>query len=112
MLTATSALWASHKACPVRVLSIKSDIFYFKVDKIFLGATVEVYAQNGEIIFTEKVTNRKTIVDFYFEDPGTYTIRLKKDGKEEHFTYHKMNPSPHVNSEIESVTGGGSMKKE
>lgn len=111
ILITTSALCA-HKSPPVTVLSTKSDIFYFKVDKTFLGAVVEVYTQDGEKIFAEIVVNRTAIVDFKLGNPGTYTIRLKKDGKEENFNYIKIDSSDRMRVTTASISSHGSMIKE
>ena len=62
----------------VSVLSIKREIFYFKVTKALLGGTVEVYDTHGAIVLTEKVIKRKMIVDFFHREPGTYTIKIVK----------------------------------
>ena len=110
-LISTSALCA-HKSPPVTVLSTKSDIFYFKVDKTFLGAVVEVYTQDGEKIFAEMVVNRTAIVDFKLGNPGTYTIRMKKDGKEENFNYIKTDSSDRMRVATASISSHGSMIKE
>ena len=109
ILIATSGLIASPKSEPVSVLSVKRDIFYFKVEKSFIGATIEVYANDGQLILTETVIRRKAIVDFYLENPGTYTIKLKKDDKEASFTYEKKDTSKLVPIELESITASVSI---
>jgi hypothetical protein len=62
----------------VSVKTVKREIFYFKVDKQFLGATVNVYNKQGMLIVTEKVARRKNIIDFFDQYAGTYTIVITK----------------------------------
>ncbi len=69
----------------VSVLSVKREVFYFKVSKQFLGATVEVLNKAGETIYTEKITKRKTILDFFHWEAGTYTIKITKGELVEEF---------------------------
>ena len=78
----------------VRVLSVKRDIFYFKICQSFIGGTVEVYSETGQLIFSDKLTNHKAIVDFYFQDAGLYEIRIKKGDHEVSFGYNKSTPRP------------------
>jgi len=78
----------------VRVLSVKRDIFYFKVHQSFIGGTVEVYGEDGKLIFADKIHNHKAIIDFYFQDAGLYEIRIKKNDREVSFGYSKETPKP------------------
>jgi hypothetical protein len=80
----------------VSVLSKKRDIFYFKVRQSFIGARIDVRDNDGHIIATEEVRQKKSIVDFYFEKPGTFTITITKGDKQETFQYNKTTPSPFV----------------
>jgi len=92
---------------PVRILATKMDIFYFKVDHEFLGAELEVYSATGELMLSQKITQRKVLIDFYNGEKGNYTIKIKKGDREETFQYVKSNPSPVVTSpEIISVAQG------
>ena len=78
----------------VRVLSVKRDIFYFKIGRSFIGGKLEVYSENGELIFSDKLTSHKAIVDFYFQDAGLYEIKIKKNDQEVSFGYTKSTPKP------------------
>lgn len=69
----------------VSVLLAKREIFYFRVSKEFIGATVDVYDESGKMIVSEKVTRRKTVVDFAHRNPGLYTIRVTKGELSEEF---------------------------
>jgi hypothetical protein len=78
---------------PVKVLSTKRDIFYFKVDKALLGSTLEVFDKNGTKVIEQKIARRKVIVDFYYDQPGKYSIRISNGTQEQLFTYEKIGPS-------------------
>lgn len=89
------------KTCScIEVISTKRDIFYFKSSPDFTGATIEVYSF-GKLLFTDQVVSRKTLIDFYFEKPGVYTIKVISGSKVEEFTYQKNSPSPYYESETD-----------
>jgi hypothetical protein len=90
------------KTAPISVLSRKRDIFYFKVCKEFMGARIEVYSPEGELLATEEITHQKALVDFFFEKPGDYKIVFKKDEEEKIFIYSKLNPEPVVLADVEN----------
>ena len=69
----------------VSVLSVKREVFYFKVDKEFVGAFIEVYDQKGVLLIKEQVSKRKMIIDFFHREPGMYTIKIAKNGVVEEF---------------------------
>jgi hypothetical protein len=101
LITGSQLAQAKDKTCScIEVLSIKRDIFYFKATEDFTGATIEVYAADS-LIFTNQVAHRKTLIDFYFEKPGVYTIKITKGSKVEEFTYEKQSPSPYSESEAD-----------
>jgi hypothetical protein len=79
---------------PVRVLAARMNVVYFKVDREFVGATIEVYSEKGELILSQNITHRKALLDFYYETPGIYTIKIKKGDREEVYNYIKGDPSP------------------
>ncbi|MEI9921143.1 MAG: hypothetical protein WDO14_20455 [Bacteroidota bacterium] len=78
---------------PVKVLSKSKDVVYFKVDCTMVGASMIVYDETGTMIYSAVVTGKKTIVDFYAEPSGSYTIHLKKDGADEVIEYNKLSVS-------------------
>ncbi|MEO5979886.1 MAG: hypothetical protein ABIS36_13380 [Chryseolinea sp.] len=86
---ALSPLVASANVSPVRVISTKTDIFYFKVDKSFIGAVIEVFSADGALLITDTVSHHKAIIDFYFERAGKYSIKMTKNDREENFTFEK-----------------------
>ena len=89
-LSCCFCLQANAKRPPVSVISMNSNIFYFKVDKSFIGATVEVYGAEGELKLSSKISHHKAIIDFYEENAGKYKIVLKKDGNTLDFEYEKL----------------------
>src|SRR5882762_3085130 len=102
LTTGSQFVQANDKSCScIEVLSTKRDIFYFKSSADFTGATIEVYSF-GKLIFTDQVVHHKTLIDFYFEKPGVYTIKIIKGSKVEEFTFHKQSPSPYYESESDN----------
>ena len=75
----------------VEVLTTSHDIFYFKVDKGWIGGEVDVVAENSKQILAQKLDKKKMVVDFFDLAPGTYKIVVKKGDCEchEEFTYIK-----------------------
>lgn len=65
----------------------KKNIFTFKTDRELVGAQVEVFYSNGELLTTHKLLKKKMVIDFGEGRLGTYTIRLTKgnSAKEYHF---------------------------
>lgn len=59
-----------------------------------MGASIEVRDQEGHVIATQEITHKKSIVDFYFEKPGQFTITITKGERQETFQYIKTTPSP------------------
>ncbi len=47
-----------------------------------IGATIEIENEEHDLIEAIVVEERRTIVDFFFLAPGTYTVRVKKNEKE------------------------------
>lgn len=96
LLVANLAAFGTPKtsSVPVSVISSKRDIFYFKVDKTFLGAIIEVKNSDGAIILSDTVTSHKAILDFYLENAGTFMIEIRKDGETIGFEYLKSDPLP------------------
>jgi hypothetical protein len=94
IITGASAFAKASDPHAVRVLSVKRDIFYFKVCQKFIGGTVEVYGEDGKLLFSDKIASHKVIVDFYFQDSGMYEIKVKKDDRVESFGYNKATPKP------------------
>lgn len=65
------------------------NLFVFKADKEYVGATVEVYYSNGDLVTKHTLEKRKMIIDFCDTKFGEYTIRLVKGDKKQEFHYVK-----------------------
>ena len=77
---------------PISVLAVRNDLFYFKVDKAFIGARVEVYASSGELIFTDTIRHHKMLIDFFDKGEDNYTIKIKSQSTEVNYLYMKFDP--------------------
>src|SRR5574339_678540 len=99
LLVVCSAMGALGDPGLVKVVSTKKDIVYFKVDKYFLnaegptGILLEVFDRYGNKIIEQRLEKRKVVVDFYYDQPGTYQIRISKGPAEQIFYYDKAGPS-------------------
>lgn len=64
------------------------NFFTLKTNKDLVGAKVEVFYSNGELLTSQKLLKKKMIIDFADARFGTYTIRLTKgdSAKEYQFT--------------------------
>lgn len=71
------------------VASKHKNLFVLKADKEFMGATVEVFYSNGDLVSSQKLENRKMIIDFCDTKSGAYTICVVKGDKKQEFNYEK-----------------------
>lgn len=80
LVLATSVSYAGSKPKKesITVLSTKHEVFCFKANKEFLGATIEVYDSNNNLTGKEIVFDRKMVIDFYYLPADTYTIKIKR----------------------------------
>lgn len=65
------------------------NLFVFKAKKNFVGATVEIYSSNGEMITSQHLQKRKMIINFGDARYDTYTIRIAKGNNTQEFQYVK-----------------------
>lgn len=93
VMTLSAAAFAKKPEDPLKVVSMSLDVVYFKVSSDLIGASMEVFDQNGKMIHTEKVKDHKVLVDFYAEPSGTYTIHVQKGAKNEDIIYNKESVS-------------------
>ena len=93
ILMVSISAFAKKAPAPVKVVSRTMDVVYFKVSCEMIGASIEVIDENGNVINTAKVTDKKVIVDFYAEPSGNYTIHVVKNSKNEAINYSKVTPS-------------------
>lgn len=74
----------------VNVASSKSkNLFVFKAKKKFVGATIEIYSSNGQMITAQHLQKRKMIINFGDARYDTYTIRIAKGNNTQEFQYVK-----------------------
>lgn len=92
VILASTSAFASDPSS-VKVVSKKLDVVYFKVSEDLIGAEIEVQDWTGKVIHTEKVIEKKVLIDFYAEPSGEYTIVVKKNGKSEEISYSKYSVS-------------------
>lgn len=92
---------------PIHVLATRMDVFYFKVEKEFLGAEIEIYAADGKQLASQKVAHRRVLIDFYFETPGNYIIRLNKNDVQREYKFFKENvcPEPGITATVTIAQG-------
>lgn len=65
------------------------DLFVLKAEKELVGAKVEIFSDEGELVTAHRVQKRKMIIDFGGVANGTYTIRLTKGDNIRSFTYSR-----------------------
>ena len=64
-------------------------VFILKTTKKFVGAKVEVFKADGELIAYQNLEKRKVVIDFREVRFGTYTIRVTKGNTSEEYQYVK-----------------------
>lgn len=90
LLFTGSSSFAENTPEKIDVVSSKyKNLFVFKAEKKFVGATVEILSSKGEVVTAQTLQKRKMIIDFCDVKYGTYTIRISKDKKVKEFKYEK-----------------------
>jgi hypothetical protein len=64
-------------------------LFVYKTQRKFVGATVEVYTSNGDLLTAQNLQKRKLIIDFGSVLKDTYTIRVVKGNDIREFQFVK-----------------------
>ncbi|HMG93061.1 MAG TPA: hypothetical protein VK589_23560 [Chryseolinea sp.] len=64
-------------------------LFVYKTQRKFVGAMVEVYTSNGDLLTAQNLQKRKLIIDFGTALKDTYTIRVVKGDDIREFHYIK-----------------------
>lgn len=75
-----------------KIISVPSkhkNLFVLKADQDFMGATVEVYHSNGDLVTAYTLQKRKVIIYFCDVEAGEYIIRVVKGNKQQEFKYQK-----------------------
>jgi flagellar hook assembly protein FlgD len=87
---ATAFASGKHADETITVGSTKHRTFFvFKAQKKFVGATVEIYASNGDLLTTQNLERRKMVIDFGSVTTDTYTIRIIKGDARREYQYIK-----------------------
>lgn len=89
LVTAVSVQAAPREEVVEVVPSKYKNLFVLKAERKFMGATVEVYYSNGDLVTTHTLEKRKMIIDFCDVKFGEYTIRIKKGNEVEEYSYVK-----------------------
>lgn len=75
---------------PIEVKEIKDkNLFVFKTNKKLLGASIEVFHSNGDVVTAQILAKRKMIIDFSEVSEGTYTVVVMKGKQKQEFQYIK-----------------------
>ena len=69
--------------------SKNKNLFVFKTEKKFIGATIEIYTSSGELLTSQNLHKRKMIIDFGPLMKDTYTIRVVKGEAMREYQYVK-----------------------
>ena len=64
-------------------------LFVYKTQRKFVGAMVEVYTSNGDLLTAQNLQKRKLIIDFGSVLQDTYTIRVVKGNDIREFQFIK-----------------------
>jgi hypothetical protein len=64
----------------VSILSTKKEVFYFKIDSEFMGATVAVTDSTGAVFFSTELHSKRNLIDFFYLEKGKYTIHFEHNG--------------------------------
>ena len=89
-MTTASATEVKFGSESVSVVSSKyKNLFIFKAKKKFVGATVEIYSSNGEMVTSQHLQKRKMIINFCDVRYDTYIIRIAKGNNIQEFKYVK-----------------------
>ncbi len=88
LLSTTLALGGND---PVEIVRSKQkDLFVIKADREFVGAKVEIFYSNGDVVTRQILQKRRMIVDFAHVKEGEYIIRVSKGERIEEFEYRKV----------------------
>ena len=88
MIVTTSQAAKPEDAIVVGQTKNKS-LFVYKTQRKFVGAMVEVYTSNGDLLTAQNLQKRKLIIDFGSAITDTYTIRVVKGSEVKEFQFQK-----------------------
>jgi len=91
LVTVSTMSFARPKQCNEAViLSNKNNVVYFKVDRSFIGGTVEIYDANKNLMEGDMLTHTHTMVYFDEMPAGHYIVRVTKDAETVEFGYDRI----------------------
>ena len=75
----TTAVKAANPGESITISHSKNkSLFVFKANKSLIGATVQVYTSDGDLVICRPLEKRKMTIDFGQGTKDTYTIRVVK----------------------------------
>lgn len=90
VMSLSAAVIPSRHEEVVDIVSTKyKNLFVFKAERKLLGAKVEVYSMNGNLVTSQRLHRRKMIIDFCDVKFGEYIIRITKGDEKQEFHYVK-----------------------
>jgi len=69
------------------IISNKKRVVYFKVDKSFIGGSVEIYDESKACLEADSLPHTHTMVHFDEMPAGCYTVKVKKGKESTEFNY-------------------------
>jgi hypothetical protein len=89
LLIVTTGYAAKPKDAIIIGQTKNKNLFVYKTHRKFVGAMVEVYTSNGDLLTAQNLQKRKLIIDFGTALKDTYTIRVVKGSDIREFQYVK-----------------------
>jgi hypothetical protein len=90
VMSLSAAVIPSRHEEVVDVVNTKyKNLFVFKAERKLIGAKVEVFSMNGDLVTAQRLHRRKMIIDFCDVKFGEYTIRITKGNEKQEFHYVK-----------------------
>lgn len=68
-------------------VNTKDNVFVLHTEKKFIGAKVEIFSSNGQLLTAQTLRKKKMIIDFGDAGMDTYTIRLSKGDQRREVQY-------------------------
>ena len=106
MMIATTIAFSNGigKGHQVHVLSVRMSVAHLKLTREFVGATLEIYSENGELILSQVVNERKVLIDFDNQKEGIYKIKIRKGEEQVEVNYINSHSSFHKSESPEPIT--------
>jgi hypothetical protein len=89
-LTLSSSVFASGSTEGFELVKSKhKNFFVFKTERKLIGAKIDVFSSNGDLITSQKLDKKRMVIDFHDAKFGTYTICITKGNRTKLFQYIK-----------------------